>query len=167
MQQQNRIIEIICLSSNTRNGRHRVLKPGDFKDGAMWDFQVQTALKYPSRYEIHRQTIDSVEAQELDISKIELREMKGMSRERVSEIAEFYGIADMGQGRSALIDQIASERDQQTAVLEKHGKSPEPSAESLNAKVPVVLDSASDLGQSEDVQDLGKPAKTSAKGSSK
>lgn len=122
MSSDNKVIkEIVCLKSiQVETGRPRVLKPGDFESGEHWERQVEAALSDPASYEIHRETIYAEEERDEDLSKIELKDMPGMSRERVAEIAEFYGIKDEGQGRAALIDQIAAEKLKEEAVLSRH-----------------------------------------------
>jgi hypothetical protein len=115
------IKEIICLKSICQEtGKPRVLKPSDFTDGTMWERQVEAAMGDAASYEIRREVIYTEEEQAVDLSKIELKDMTTMSRERVAEIATFYGIRDEGQGRATLIDQIADERTKQDEVLKKH-----------------------------------------------
>lgn len=116
---ENQVIkEIVCLKSIVlATGRPRVLKPGDFADGLLWERQVEAAMADPHSYEIHRTTIYTEEEQSVDLSKIELKDMTVMSRERVAEIATFYGIKDEGQGRASLIDQIASEKQKEEQVI--------------------------------------------------
>ena len=123
MSNENKVIkEIVCLKSiELATGRPRVLKPGDFEDGALWERQVEAAMADPASYEIHRMTIYTEEQRDEDLSKIELKDMGTMSRERVAEIAEFYGIKDESQGRAALIDQIAAEKDKEAEVLKQRG----------------------------------------------
>lgn len=125
MAQEKIIKEIVCLRSIClETGRPRVLKPGDFADGSQWERQVEAAMGDTSSYEIRRETIYSEEEQAEDLSKVELRDMTTMSRERVAAIANFYGIKDEGQGRSTLIDQIADEREKQAQILSKRSTSP-------------------------------------------
>ena len=115
------IKEIVCLKSiELSTGRPRVLKPGDM-DGALWERQVEAALQDPKSYEIHRETILTEEEEAADLSKVELREMFNMSREKVAIIAHFYGIKEEGQNRSSLIDQIAEVKTQQEEVARKYG----------------------------------------------
>lgn len=116
------IKEIVCLKSiELHTGRPRVLKPGDFEDGSLWERQVEAAMGDPAAYEIHRETVYAEEDETEDLAKIELKDMTGMGRERVMEIAfKVYGITDEGQGRATLIDQIASEREKQEAILAKY-----------------------------------------------
>ena len=118
---ENRVIkEIICLRSiELSTGRARVLKPGDFEDGSQWERQVEAAMGDPASYEIHRETFYSEEDEAEDLSKIELKDMTSMSRERVAEISAFYGIKDEAQGRATLIDQIAAEQELQAKVMAK------------------------------------------------
>jgi len=120
---ENAIIkEIICLKCKDLNtGRPRVLRPGDFADGSHWERQVEAAMGDPASYEIHRETFYSEEDENADLSKIELKEMLNMSREKVSVIAHYYGIKDDGQNRSAFIDQIAQVMAQQEQVVAKYG----------------------------------------------
>ena len=125
MAQEKIIKEIVCLKSFVlETGRPRVLKPGDFEDGSHWERQVEAAMADAASYEIRRETIYSEEEQAEDLSKIELKDMTTMSRERVADIAVFYGIKDEGQGRAALIDQIADERSKQEEILAKHQTTP-------------------------------------------
>lgn len=115
------IKEIVCLKSiHLDTGRARVLKPSDFEDGTVWERLVEAAEKDAASYEIHRDTIYTEEQQDEDLSQIELKDMTSMGRERVAEIAHFYGIKDEGQGRSALIEQIAAEKDMEAQILAKH-----------------------------------------------
>ena len=120
---ENKVIkEIVCLKSIcVETGRPRILKPSDFQDGLHWERQVEAALADPASYEIHRETIYSEEQQAEDLSMIELKDMTTMSRERVAEIAAFYGIKDEGQSRSTFIDQIADEKEREEKVLSKRG----------------------------------------------
>ena len=120
---ENAVIkEIICLKCKDMNtGRPRTLKPGDFPDGSHWERQVEAALGDPASYEIHRETFYSEEDEQADLSKIELKDMLTLSREKVSEIAGFYGIKDEGQNRSAFIDQIAEVMAQQEKLIVKYG----------------------------------------------
>lgn len=121
MAEEKVIKEIICLKSIVQEtGRPRVLKPSDFEDGLHWERQVEAALGDPASYEIHRELIYTEEEQSEDFSKIELKDMTAMSRERVADIAVFYGIKDESQSRSTLIDQIASEKQKQDEVLARH-----------------------------------------------
>lgn len=118
---ENRVItEIICLKSiELSTGRARVLKPGDM-DGSLWDRQVEAALADTASYEIHREVVYTEEAETEDLSKIEVKEMFGMGRERVAEIAfKVYGIKDEAQTRSTLIDQITAELDKQNDLQER------------------------------------------------
>lgn len=118
---ENRVIkEIICLKSiEHETGRPRVLKPGDM-EGDLWDRQVEAALADTASYEIHREVVYTEEAETEDLSKIEVKEMFGMGRERVAEIAfKVHGIKDEGQTRTTLIDQITSEMGKQAALEEK------------------------------------------------
>lgn len=120
----NKVIkEIVCLKSvELATGRPRVLKPGDFEDGSLWERQVEAALADPASYEIHRVTVYSEEDEAEDLSKIELKDMPSMSRERVAEIAvKVYGIKDEAQSRATLIDQIAAEKAKEEKVLNKNG----------------------------------------------
>ena len=123
MPNQNTVIkEIVCLRSIVvETGRPRVLKPGDFEEGSQWERQVEAAMADSASYEIHRETIYSEEEQESDLSKIELKDMTTMGRERVADIAAFYGIKDEGQGRSTLIDQIAAEKEKEADILQQRG----------------------------------------------
>ena len=118
---ENKVIkEIVCLKSiELSTGRPRVLKPGDFEDGLHWERQVEAAMSDPGSYEIHRETFYTEEDQAEDLSKIELKDMTTMSRERVAEIATFYGIKDESQSRATLIDQIAAEQELQAKVMSK------------------------------------------------
>ncbi len=123
------IKEIVCLKSiQLETGRPRVLKPSDFSEGLHWERLVEVAMAEPASFEIHRDTIYTEEQQSEDLSKVELKDMTTMSRERVAEVANFYGIKDEGQGRSTLIDQIASEKEQEAKVLAKTQAAAAPAA---------------------------------------
>lgn len=120
MAEQKIIKEIVCLKSIVQEtGRPRVLKPSDFEDGSQWDRQVEQALGDAASYEIRREVIYSEEEQNEDLSRIELKDMTVMSRERVAEIAAFYGIKDESQSRSTLIEQIAGEKQREEDILTK------------------------------------------------
>ena len=122
MAKQQVIKEIVCLKSIVQEtGRARVLKPSDFEDGTHWERIVEAAEKDASSYEIHRDTVYTEEERDEDLSKVELKDMTTMGRERVAEIAAFYGIKDEGQGRATLIDQIAAEKEKEADVLAKRG----------------------------------------------
>lgn len=123
MSNENKVIkEIVCLKSTVLStGRPRVLKPEDMS-GDLWERQVEAAMADPASYEIHRETVYSEEDEAEDLSKIELKDMPSLARERVADIAtKVYGIKDENQSRATLIDQIAAEKKLEAEVLSKNG----------------------------------------------
>ncbi len=135
------IEEIVCLKSIVQEtGRPRVLKPSDFEDGTQWERQVEQALGDAASYEIRRKVVYSEDEQNEDLSKIELKDMTIMSRERVAEIAAFYGIKDEGQGRASLIEQIAGEKEREEQILAKALTSGKDLGEPKGPKAPAGAD---------------------------
>jgi hypothetical protein len=117
-QTEYRITEIVCLRSKVlKTGRPRVMKITDM-EGEQWEKLVAMAESYPKNFEVHRETLVSEEEQGIDFEAIPLKVMLGMAREKVAEIAVYYGIRDEGQKRNILIDQIAAEREA-TAKLKR------------------------------------------------
>jgi len=132
MNESKVIKEIVCLKSiELSTGKPRVLKPSDFEDGTQWERIVEAALTDAASYEIRRETIYTEEEQQADLSQIELKDMVVMSRERVADIATFYGIKDEGQGRATLIDQIAGEKEKEAEVMKRVAFPPHPPVKPL------------------------------------
>lgn len=154
---ENKVIkEIVCLKSiELSTGKPRILRPSDFEDGTQWERIVEAALTDASSYEIRRETIYTEEEQQIDLSRIELKDMTTMSRERVAEIGTFYGIKDEGQSRATYIDQIAGEKEKESAVLKRSGVVPNAPSEPLAPSTPASTTPASGTGP-EDVSGKDK-----------
>lgn len=100
-----KIIEIICLrSKDLGTGRARVLKPSDYTDVALWDRIVEEAENNPKNFEIRREEVLSQGDQENELALVKVKHLYSMSREKLSRVAEFYGIPDEGQRRKTLLD---------------------------------------------------------------
>lgn len=111
------IKEIVCLRSKLqKTGRARVITPSDV-DGDTWERLVDVATAQPKHFEIHRDLVQTQAEKTKDFDNINVGTMFTMAREKVAEIAEYYGIVDTGQGRAALIDQIRAERLKQKDLL--------------------------------------------------
>ena len=111
------IKEIVCLRSKLqKTGRARIITPSDV-NGEVWERLVDVATSQPKHFEIHRDLVQTQAEKVKDYDNINLGTLFTMPREKVAEIAEYYGIADTGQGRAALIDQIKAERAKQKEIL--------------------------------------------------
>lgn len=113
------IKEIVCLRSKVqKTGRARIITPSDV-NGEVWERLVDVANAQPKHFEIHRDLVQTQADKVKDYDNINLGAMFTMPREKVAVIADYYGIADTGQGRAALIDQIKAERMRQKEILAK------------------------------------------------
>ena len=102
---QFKIIEIVCLrSKDLETGRARVLRPSDYEDVALWERIVEQAEESPKNFEIRREEVLATGDQENELALVKVKDLHFMSREKLSRVAEFYGVPDEGQKRKILLD---------------------------------------------------------------
>ena len=102
---QFKIIEIVCLrSKDLETGRARVLRPSDYEDVALWERIVEQAEESPKNFEIRREEVLTTGDQENELALVKVKDLHFMSREKLSRVAEFYGVPDEGQKRKILLD---------------------------------------------------------------
>ena len=100
-----KIKEIICLrTKDLSTGRARVLRPEDYEEPEFWERIVEEAENNPKNFEIHREETVSEEQQTNELALVTVRDLYFMSREKLSRVAEFYGVPDTGQKRATLAD---------------------------------------------------------------
>ena len=102
---QFKIIEIVCLrSKDLETGRARVLRPSDYEDATLWERIVEQAEESPKNFEIRREEVLTTGDQENELALVRVKDLHFMSREKLSRVAEFYGVPDEGQKRKILLD---------------------------------------------------------------
>ena len=102
---QFKIIEIVCLrSKDLETGRARVLRPSDYEDASLWERIVEQAEESPKNFEIRREEVLTTGDQENELALVRVKDLHFMSREKLSRVAEFYGVPDEGQKRKILLD---------------------------------------------------------------
>ena len=102
---QFKIIEIVCLrSKDLETGRARVLRPSDYEDVALWERIVEQAEESPKNFEIRREEVLTTGDQENELALVKVKDLHFMSREKLSRVAEFYGVPDEGKKRKILLD---------------------------------------------------------------
>ena len=100
-----KIIEIVCLrSKDLETGRARVLRPSDYEDASLWERIVEQAEESPKNFEIRREEVLTTGDQENELALVRVKDLHFMSREKLSRVAEFYGVPDEGQKRKILLD---------------------------------------------------------------
>lgn len=113
------IVSLRCKDLTT--GRNRVFTPEQFEDPLHWERIVEEAENNPKGFEIHRTEVVTEREQNEDMSKITLKQLYSMSREKVADVAVFYGFKDEGQRRNVLIDLIAPAMEAAKKSAASHG----------------------------------------------